>query len=459
MDLHRMWADAHQLYAVPTSAYAPDTDRSLSEQRAAWCSRLSDEAPNGQLLKTNVLFDMLRTAEKIHLLHVTHAFEHITHDGALRPSGGCLVGSIYCAPLIPEAGGLRMHNLASYILTKEVPATLSRSGATDRVPTPLVLEVTMPPHAYRELAGLDYLRLGSIHLHNYHGLKSLLSREERHQLHETVVGRTKNSAVFLSLAASIAHRGRSSEDEFSRILDAAIQNLPILGYIYFEALAEYLMLHSRSPETCRLAEQGELNNWLYKELLFSAFPGTPGRFDLSRFRPRLDDLEGLLAGLDPTLDGRHARTFLIERISYLTAAHLFTPGQTPDDWHRTRWDFKSASRQFGPLLGHLIHRELRTFRRYPDFYHYFDESKALQAWNYWNHMDIVIPFNGTIPKGEVGINPAYADAEYRVWRAEADNHGRVHPVEEIELKIAPRLIDTKHTLMRSTPPSKAASDR
>ncbi|WP_413229764.1 hypothetical protein [Kitasatospora purpeofusca] len=457
MDLHRMWADAHQLYAVPRSAYAPEADHALSEQRAAWWSRLSEEAPNGHLLKSNVLFDMLRTAEKVHLLHVTHAFEHITHDGVIRPSGGCLVGSIYCAPLIPETGGLRMHNLASYILTKEAPATLVRAGTANPAPTPLVLEVTMPPHAYRELAGLDYLRLGSIHLHNYHVLNSLLSRAEQHQLQETVVGRIKNSAVFLALAASIARRGHSGESDFSRILDAAIRNLPILGYIYFEALAEYLMLHSRSPQTCQLAERGELNNWLYKELLFGTFPGTPGRFNLSRFRPCLDDLDGLLTSLDPTLDARHARTFLIERISYLTAARLFSPGQAPDDWHRTHWDFKGVSQQFGPLLGHLIHREIRTFRRYPDFYHYFDESKALQAWNYWNHMDIVIPFNGTIPKGEVGINPAYTDVEYRVWRAEADSHGRVHPVEEVGLKIAPRLIDTKHTLMRGATPARAGS--
>lgn len=61
------------------------------------------------------------------------------------------------------------------------------------------------------------------------------------------------------------------------------------------------------------------------------------------------------------------------------------------------------------------------------------------------------------PQGEVGINPAYTDVEYRVWRAEADSHGRVHPVEEVGLKIAPRLIDTKHTLMRGATPARAGS--
>ncbi len=121
------------------------------------------------------------------------------------------------------------------------------------------------------------------------------------------------------------------------------------------------------------------------------------------------------------MDAAHARSYLRDRISYLVAARLFTPGQVPDAWHHTRWEFDGLAAHLGPLLGHLIHRELRTFGRYPDFYFYFDQHKALQAWNYWNHMDIFAPFNGTMPKGEVGINPAYPDLEYRVWRAEQDD--------------------------------------
>lgn len=64
-------------------------------------------------------------------------------------------------------------------------------------------------------------------------------------------------------------------------------------------------------------------------------------------------------------------------------------------------------------------------------------------------MDIVAPFNGTMPKGEIGINPAYPNLDYRVWRAEQDDTGHLHPAEELSLTIAPRLVDIKYTLMRN----------
>ncbi|MEV1091613.1 hypothetical protein [Streptomyces microflavus] len=445
-DIHRMWADAHQLFGAPGNVGAGD---SLEKLQAAWYSRLVEEAPNGGLLTSNAVFQTLGEDSKVHLLHVTHAFDRIVRAGELHPSGGCLVGSVYCAPLFQEANGLRPHNLASYILDKEAPATLRHGSAPGQGPTALVIEVTMPPRTPRELAGLDYLRLGLIHLHNYDHLEYLLSREEQYRLRETVVERVRGAMGFLSLAAAVTYRGHSAGKEFSHLLDSALRQLPVLGYIYFEALSEYLMLFSQSPHTRRLAERGEFNNWLYKKLLFGSLPGTPGTFDLSQFRPHLNDLRELLIRIDPTLDPAHARNFLTERISYLTASSLFTPGGVPGAWHRARWDFLSVKEEFGPLMGHLIHRGLRSFRRYPDFYFFFDQYKALQAWSYWNHMDIAVPFNGTMPKGEVGINPAYPDLRYTVWRAESDDRGRLHPVEELPLRIAPRLVDTKHTLMRT----------
>ena len=209
------------------------------------------------------------------------------------------------------------------------------------------------------------------------------------------------------------------------------------------------MLHSTSEHTRQLADLGEFNNWLYKEMLFLSFPNMAGRFDLAQFRPSPRKLESLLTQIDSTIDLVRARSYLAERISYFVAARLFTPGQVPEAWHHTRWEFDTLAAQFGPLLGHLIHRELRTFGRYPDFYFYFDQHKALQAWNYWNHMDIVTPFNGTIPKGEIGINPAYPELSYRIWRAEHDGEHHVHPVEELHLTVAPRLVDIKYTLMRN----------
>jgi hypothetical protein len=449
LDSYHLWADAHRFYEsplLPQQTREPDPLAALSD---SWEARLQ-ATPNGVLLRDNALFDTLTGSGTMHLLHVTHALEEISEHGVLYPSGGCLVGSIYCAPLAAEGDRFRMHNLGRYILTREAPAFLAKHDEPGRAPTPLIFEVTAPSHAYRGLAGIDYLRLGIIHLQIYSHLEYLLSKAERHQLRETVVSRTKNSTALLALAAAIAYQGATVQPgQFLRILHEAIPRLPILGYLYFEALSEYLMLHSASDRTRHLAGIGELNNWLYKEMLFLSFPNMAGRFDLARFRPSPRQLAALLHKIDTTLDPAHARRYLTDRISYLIAARLFTPGQIPEAWHHTRWEFDTLAAQLAPLLGHLIHRELRTFGRYPDFYFYFDQHKALQAWNYWNHMDIAVPFNGTIPKGEVGINPAYPDLQYKVWRAEHDGTGHLHPAEELDLTIAPRLVDIKYTLMRN----------
>ncbi len=448
-DAYHLWADAHAFYDTPLLPDTRDQAGPLAEQSARWEQRLADETPHGALLRTNALFDTLNGDGPLHLLHVTHALEEISQNGFLYPSGGCLVGSIYCAPLTMHGSGFRMHNLAEYVLNKEAPAFVAKGGE-GRTPTPLIFEITRPRRAYRGLAGVDYLRLGAIHLSIYSDLEYLLSNAERSALRETIVSRIKNSTAFLALAAAIVYEGAGvAAPSFLELLDETIPRLPILGYLYFEALAEYLMLHSTSDHTQQLVERGEFNNWLYKEMLFATFPDMAGRFDLAKFRPAPGKFDVLLASVDTTVDPVHARAYLRDRISYLVAARLFTTGQIPEAWRHTRWEFDSLATQMGPLLGHLIHRELRTFGRYPDFYFYFDQHKALQAWNYWNHMDIIAPFNGTMPKGEVGINPAYPDLEYSIYRAVRDETGRVHPVEKLDLTIAPRLVDIKYTLMRN----------
>ena len=253
LDAYHLWADAHEFYGASVLPGTPES----AGLTAAWETRLAEETPNGALLRSNALFDALINNTTLHLLHVTHALEEISEHGVLYPSGGCLVGSIYCAPLTPTGEGLRMHNLAAYVLDREAPAFLRRVGRPGATPTPLVFEIDVPHQAYRGLAGIDYLRLGAIHLRIYSLLEYLLSQTERHRLHETITSRTKNSAGFLALASAIAQANTTVDPErFLRLLHETIPRLPILGYVYFEALAEYLMLHSTSPETRRLAELG-----------------------------------------------------------------------------------------------------------------------------------------------------------------------------------------------------------
>ncbi len=286
-DTYGLWADSHVFYNNPIRRTA-DRDP-IADKLAAWDARMANDTPNGELLVHNAMFDMLHADEQVSLLHVTHALEEINERGVLYPSGGCLVGSVYCTPLAKSDDGYRLHNLGSYVLTKEAPLA-GRNGHTLAAPTPLVIDIRLPASAFRGLVGIDYLRLGAIHLGIYQHLEYLLARNERHQLRDTVVNRIKNAMAFLgTCVAACFDETRPDPGRFLDQLVHAVNQLPILGYIYFEVLAEYLMLHSTGPRATDLKRHGEFDNWLYKELLFGGFPTMAGKFDLARFRPSATD--------------------------------------------------------------------------------------------------------------------------------------------------------------------------
>lgn len=454
-DSYRLWADSHVFYQ-PGPRRIGDGDF-MAAKLAAWDHRMIHETPNGSLLTSNSLFDLLRSGQKVSLLHVTHAVDQITDRGVLYPSGGCLVGSVYCTPLTREGDTYRMHNLGSYVLTREAVLAEENGHALAR-PTPLIIEVELPRSAYRGVVGVDYLRLGEIHLHIYQHLEYLLARDERHRLRDTIVGRVRNAMPFLGACVTRCVQEVATDPSlFLDWLSDTVDHLPILGYLYFEALSEYLMLHSTGPRAGQAKAHGEFDNWLYKELLFDTFPGMAGKFDLARFRPTTAGLAAKLAAIDPSIDMAHLAAYLADRLALLVCARLLHPAMYTADWTRLRWEFDELRPFVAPLLGHLIHRELRTFGRYPDFYFYFDQYKALQAWNYWNHMDIVLPFNATMPKGEIGVNPAYPALRTTVHRAELTYHGALVPAERLDVTIAPRLIDLRYTLMRARPDTLTAA--
>jgi hypothetical protein len=449
MDLRntfQSWSNSHVFY--DQLLHRPRHNDAVSAQGALWRQRQVNETPNGSLMRDNALFQALQNDRKLYLMHVSHKLDKIEAQGTLYPSGGCLVGAVYCAPLFKEDKGYRMHNLGRYILGHEAPMSLRNLGQTTS-PTPILIELTLPDSAYRGLTGIDYLRLGEVHLQIFLQLEYLLSRSEREKLLDTVVLRVKNSAGFLSLCNAAVCEGYPLVPRtFLAQLASAIDTLPILGYLYFETLSEYLMLHTTSARAQALKAKGEFDNWIYKELLFGLSPHMAGQFHLSKFKPSPEQIIAFIENLDPSIDPEHLLDYTVSRMAYLVNARLFGRELRPQVWQDIRWDFNELKQYCAPLLGHLIHREMRTFGRYPEFYFYFDQYKALEAWNYWNHMDMVVPFNGTFPKGEIGINPAYPDTTYRMYEARQTSEQTIEPVRELDVTIAPRLVDLSHALLR-----------
>lgn len=436
-----LWAEAHTLHF--------DAADYMHSVKTSWMERMT-KSPHGSLLKDNSFFRSVKNNDKkIYLLHVTQDVDKIISSSTLYPSAGCLVGCVYTTQLYENSDGTySMHNLGKYILEEEAP----RSG---KVSTPLVIEVSFPNDDSPMLSGINYLKLGKIHHAIYEELRYLLSQDERKQLEDVVAHKIKKSLDFISLCSAIED-GRSHIDsrEFIEIINRNVANLSILGYMYFEALAEYTMLHSEDVYSAELKSQGEFNNTIYKGFLANIYDKY-GSFKLSDFSISVDELEREIDTKNQNgtakIDIDDFFDYIKSRVSHMVVSLLLTEPSTTPNWLEVSWDYKGFSKTLYPLVGHMIHRELRNFNRYKDFYFYFDQFKALSAWNYWNKMNIALPFNGPLQKGEIGINPANQKAKYRIHIAKYDSDKEVLSLskELSSVEIAPRLIDLRHTVMRS----------
>lgn len=415
------WEHAHTDYTKPAHRRVP---ASLVESESDWRQRLETSTPNGWLIRNNAMTEALLSGQPMYLLHTTRNIDAIRSSQQLHVSTGCLVGALYCSPLTSRREGLRPHNLGAYLLR------------TKPSHTPMIFEVT--PDAPITPKGIDYLHLGPVHLRTYQRYRSLLTTAEITQLDRTVLAGLCAAAPFLDLALGNATGRTAPAPAFVDQLSAAVIHVPFLGYLYFEVLSEYLMLHSASTETKTRAQAGELNNWLYKRLAFAAVDGMDQLFDLARFNPRHHQLVQLIDGIEPAL-ARQVAEYVRRRLSHLFARTALHPSQDASSVTFQGSDLGTLWTAAPGLIGQMIFREIRYMPRYPKLYHCFEKAKALEAWDYWNREGIPTPFNGVLPKGEIGINPVYPRSAIRAWTATVDDKGYVHPVDEVTADVAPHL--------------------
>jgi len=450
-----LWSDAHVFYDTYLHPRLLDKESKIASEEILWRTKLLS-SPNGSLLSDNSMFSDIKS-NKTYLLHATTKLNDIKSTGFLHSSAGCLVGSIYCTPLHKnQDGSLRIHNLARYIIKEESLRSIKARGDNAKLEL-VIIEISKDINASNNLAGIDYLRLGLIHYLIYDDLKYLLSRRESFDLEGVIATRIKHSIEILSMATRL-FRGemRVSTEDFFRCLTENINNLPILGYIFFEALSEYLTLYPKHKNYNEAKQIGEIYNWGYKEFTFRTYKNLLQNFNLGKFKPSIEDLRMGINQLEKdnvlSIDNiDHLLNYVKERTTFLIVSRLFESDGSNINWYNLGWIFNELSKTgLRPLLGHLIHRELRSFNRYQDFYFYFDQFKALQIWNYWNHMHIVTPFNGVIPKGEIGINPAYPDLNYKIYEGiYIDRTDDLVIGKMLDIQITPRLVNLKNTFMRT----------
>ncbi|MEY9834891.1 hypothetical protein [Streptacidiphilus sp. EB103A] len=423
------WDDVHTEYS---STGERASLAGLTATEGDWRRRLEHDTPGGWLLRGNSMLETLASGRPIYLMHTTTALDAIRTSGQLYQAAGCLVGSLYCAPLFTEPSGLRPHNLGSYLLETKQDRRVLAFEITPDDPTPL--------------KGLDYLRLGRVHLRTYLDHRSFLTDRECEGLHQAATDRVHATADLLDVLLANACGTRTPADKFVDRLACAIPAFPFLGYLYFEVLSEYLMLHSTSRQTKEMAEAGELNNRLYKQLAFSAVATMDRLFDLALFHPSHTTLLDLIGRIEPTLAAGVAE-YTRNRLSHQFACIALDADQDAASVTFQGADFDTLTATAPSLLGQLLFREMRTNPRYPQLFPVFEQTKALEACAYWNAQGIATPFNGTIPKGEIGINLAYPKARHRVWTADISADGLLHPDEELDVTLIPRLTDLRSTAL------------
>ncbi|RLU82506.1 hypothetical protein CTZ27_29685 [Streptomyces griseocarneus] len=427
------WDYVHTDYATHARTPRPGPT-GLAASADQWRAHLEDDTPNGGLLRGNAMLRTLTSGRPVHLMHTTRALDAIRASGELYGAAGCLVGALYGAPLTPAATGLRPHNLGAYLLeTKTDTRTL-------------VFEVT--PEQPAPAKGLDYLRLGGIHLATYQRHRSFLTDAEDTRLRAAAVAKVRAAAGFLDLLLAGARGTTMADAPFLNQLSSAVPRFPLLGYLYFEVLSEYLLLHSTSPATRAYAELGEMNNRLYKQLAFNAVASMDRLFDLARFAPGHDALTDLIGRIEPGL-APGAAAYTRRRLPHLFACVALGPSQDA-----AAVTFRDAAATFDTLAdaaphlaGQLVFRDMRTLPRYPALFTVFEQAKATSVYDYWNREHIAVPFNGFLPKGEVGINLGSPSARCTAWVAETCERGLLHPREQLDLTLVPRLTDLRGTAL------------
>lgn len=310
-----------------------------------------------------------------------------------------------------------------------------------------VLVIELRPDAPVPAKGIDYLRLGRIHLAAYEEHRAFLTGAEDARLRTSAVERLRAASEFLdALLATACGRPSSPEGVFVDQLAAAVPLVPFLGYLYFEVLSEYLLLHSISAQTQTYAEAGELNNRLYKRLACAAVESMSRLFDLALFAPGHDQLTALIGKIEPAL-APGAASYVQRRLSHLFACTALDASQDAAAVSFKGTDFRALAHITPSLLGQMMFREMRAEPRYPQLYPVLEQAKALEAYGYWNREGIPAPFNGFLPKGEIGVNLAYPRGSYVVWVAETCDRGLLHPVEQLDVTFTPRLTDLRATAL------------
>lgn len=432
----------------------PQISAKIDLIEVAWQYYFVYGTPNGELFKNNSNFDSIKDNNGLTLLHCTTSLKEIEETGLLFPSGGCLGASIYSVPV--RADG-RLHNLTKFLLEYELPLSLKMRQATkDKKPGLLAIHLENENfiHSNEESNGVDYLLMGDlladVYLKFRKSCQNKISKKVFNDVEKQIVYQVRKTARFLNICVDY-QIDKISGDEFFRLFNNSLKELPFLGYLYFEVLVEFISLFQNDEASMLYKEQGELYNGNYKKMIFDLCPQLLENFKLILFKPDIKEVCAYLK--QKSKDGKIISNFVESefimffkwRFAQYARYKLMSKQKIG-----SLSNFNNLIRHNPSLVGHLIHREMRMFDIIRPYISRYEKIRAKLIWDEWNKQKIVFPYNSIVPKGEVGINPGYNNLDYKMYYATLDQTtGKIILGKPIQARLAFKLSKPNMSVMRA----------
>ena len=394
-------------------------------------------------------------SEVLYLGHLTTNLDKIIESALVYPSAGCLIGSPYCFPVYKEGNKFKLHNLGNYIYQEEIPASISAKNLPKTKAEMILFEIKDHKNFINAVTGVNYLSLGNFHKEAYEDLSFLLTKKEKDSLEKKFVDSLNHSIMIFDLIKKYLG-GEIADSDFIDKLSESIPSTLFMGYLLFESFVLFITHNSCDERSLSCLKDGEIPNEAYKKFCFSLKNSLHENFSLSYFNPKTKEISKTYT----KLIGQKIIAFdyqkMIQGVSKLfcklVQMHAIPENKLWDNSDIYNLKYHDLQQKYSKVFGHTIHRELRNFERYEDFYFYFDQIKALQTWNLWNKTGVAIPYNSIIKKGEVGLNPALPDIKLNSYTTRLKTEGQTTYAKienKINLKLKPRLNSFKNNFMRN----------
>ncbi len=415
-----------------------------------WLNYFYECTPNGDLYAHNSLHAAVEK-ENIVLVHATQSLDSIKRSGLLYPSVGCLGATIYATPLNLDG---KLHNFTQYIIDSEIPAINRITPKETKHISLIGIKVkTKFTKTNKSLAQFNYLYLGPMQFDIYIQTKRNFHTSE----HNVVFGEFENDVVhqiqfarpFLNICSDVA---AIPNDEFFSGFEAAVGVMPLLGYVYFETLSEYVQLLQQDSDSVTQRERGELAIKHLKDLVYTLTPSLSDGFDLEKFQPSIDAVIDALIimnkerGLFVDFNEYSFKTFMKKRLSQTIWIKLMNKEIIPDN---ITFDTNIS------LSGHIVHRLIGDKQSMRPFLWDYDMLRAEYIWSDWSQRGVIVIENTVLPRGEVGINPLIPPKEYEIYELHQDvKSGVVTFGERLNVRIAKALVDGNSLMGSSNNPKK-----